>query len=241
MKQRPDAVPEARRVGRTKLHLVPTATFACTGADVLAAALRGFGKRDLSLALSGGSTPGPIYEALAAAPDIPWERIRVFFADERAVPPDDPASNYRLVRNALLDRTPIPAASVHRMEAERPDLNEAAESYERQLPWRVDVLVLGIGEDGHTASLFPGSPNLRETARRVAPARSPSPPTERLTITPAVVRSAGRLFLFARGRAKADSVREALLGKGDVSRCPARLARGGTWVVDTEAAAQLGR
>lgn len=230
-----------RRVGRTELHLVPKATFVDMGADVLAAALRSFGKRDLSLALSGGSTPGPIYEALAACPDIPWERVRVFFADERAVPPDDPASNYRLVRDALLDRAPIPAASVHRMEAERPDLNEAAERYERQLPSRVDVLVLGIGEDGHTASLFPGSPNLRETWRRVAPARSPSPPTERLTITPPVVRSAGRIFLFARGRAKADSVREALLGKMDVSRCPARLARGGTWVVDTEAAARLGR
>jgi 6-phosphogluconolactonase len=241
VKGQPDAAPEPGRVGGTEIHLVPSATFADAGAGVLAAALRGFGKRDLSLALSGGSTPGPIYEALAACPDIPWERVRVFFADERAVLPDDPASNYRLVRDALLDRTPIPAGSVHRMEAERPDLDEAAGSYERQLPSRLDVLVLGIGEDGHTASLFPGSPNLGETVRRVAPARSPSPPTERLTITPPVVRSAGRIFLFARGRAKADAVREALQGEADVSRCPARLARGGTWVVDTEAAAQLRR
>ena len=239
MKQRPRATPEPRRVGKTKLHLVPPASFTDAGADVLAAALRGFGKRNLSLALSGGSTPGPIYEALAGFPGIPWERIGIFFADERAVPPDDPASNYRLVRSALLERVPIPAQSVHRMEAERPDLDEAAESYERQLPSRLDVLVLGVGEDGHTASLFPGSPNLRETARRVAPARSPSPPTERLTITPPVVLSAGRIFLFARGPAKADAVREALLGEADMSRCPARLARGGTWVVDTEAAAQL--
>jgi 6-phosphogluconolactonase len=241
VKGQPDAAPEPRRVGRTDIHLVPSATFADAGAGVLAAALRGFGKRDLSLALSGGSTPGPIYEVLAACPDIPWERVRVFFADERAVPPNDPASNYRLVRRALIERVPIPARSVHRMEAERPDLDETAESYERRLPSRLDVLVLGIGEDGHTASLFPGSPNLRETARRVAPARSPSPPTERLTITPPVIHSAGRIFLFARGRAKADAVREALLGKADVSRCPARLARGGTWVVDTEAAAQLRR
>jgi 6-phosphogluconolactonase len=241
VKQEPDAAPEPRRVGKTEIHLVPAATFVDRGVDVLAAALRGFGNRELSLALSGGSTPGPIYEALAACPDIAWERVRVFFADERAVPPDDPASNYRLVREALLDRLPIPAASVHRMEADRSDLKEAAEDYERQLPPRVDLLVLGIGEDGHTASLFPGSPNLRETVRRVAPARSPSPPTERLTITPPVVRSAGRIFLFARGRAKADSVRDALLGEVAVSRCPARLARGGTWVVDAEAAAQLGR
>jgi 6-phosphogluconolactonase len=241
VKGQPDAAPEPGRVGGTEIHLVPSATFADAGAGVLAAALRGFGKRDLSLALSGGSTPGPIYEAMAGLPGIPWERIELYFADERAVPPDDPASNYRLVRDALLERVPIPARSIHRMEAERPDLDEAAESYERQLPSRLDVLVLGIGEDGHTASLFPGSPNLGETVRRVAPARSPSPPTERLTITPPVVRSAAQIFLFARGRAKADAVREALQGEADVSGCPARLARGGTWVVDTEAAAQLRR
>jgi 6-phosphogluconolactonase len=241
VKRRPEAAPEQHRVGRTDLHLVPRANFADAGADVLATALRDFGKPDLSLALSGGSTPGPIYEALAGFPGIPWARIRIYFADERAVPPGDPASNYRLVRGALIDRVPIPAESVHRMEAERPDMDEAAASYERQLPSHLDILVLGIGEDGHTASLFPGSPNLAETARRVAPARSPSPPTERLTITPPVVRSASRIFLFARGRAKADAVREALLGETDASRCPARLARGGTWVVDTEAAAQLGR
>ena len=239
MNQRPDAAPEPRRVGKTELHLVSPASFAEAGADVLAAALRGFRKRHLSVALSGGSTPGPIYEALAGLSGIPWERIGIYFADERAVPPDDPASNYRLVRGALIERVPIPARSVHRMEAERPDLDGAAESYERQLPSHLDVLVLGIGEDGHTASLFPGSPNLRETARRVAPARSPSLPTERLTITPPVVRSAGQIFLFARGRAKAGAVREALLGEADVSRCPARMARGGTWVVDTDAAAQL--
>ncbi len=241
MKRRPEAAPEQLRIGRTELHLVPPASFVDAGAEVLAAVLRGFGARDLSLALSGGSTPGPIYEALAGLPGIPWERIRVYFADERAVPPEDPASNYRLVRDSLIDRVPIPAESVHRMEAERPDLDDAARRYDRGMPSRLDVLVLGIGEDGHTASLFPGSHNLRETARRVAPARSPSPPTGRLTITPPVVRSAGRILVLARGGAKADVVREALRAETDVSRCPARLARGGTWVVDTEAAARLRR
>lgn len=221
--------------------MVPPPAFADAGAEVLAAALRGFGPHALSLALSGGSTPGPIYEALAELPGLPWERTGIYFADERAVPPDDPASNYHRVRGALIERAPVPAEAVHRMEAERPDLDEAAESYDRLLPARLDVLVLGIGADGHTASLFPGSPNLAETGRRVVPARSPIPPTERLTITPPVIRAAGRVVLFARGEAKADAVREALCGEDDASRCPARLARGGTWVVDTEAAARLDR
>jgi 6-phosphogluconolactonase len=240
VRRRTDGSLEPRWIGKTKILVASPSTFTSVGAEVLAATLRGSGSRDLSLALSGGSTPGPIYEELADLPGLPWKRTRIYFADERAVPPEDAASNYRLVRRVLIDRAPIPARSVHRMEAERPDLNEAAERYERQLPTRLDVLVLGIGEDGHTASLFPGSPNLTETVRRVAPARSPSPPTERLTITPLVIRSADSIFLFARGRTKASAVREALFGEDEVSRYPAQLARRGTWVLDTEAADQLG-
>lgn len=221
--------------------MVPAARFADSGADVLAAALRRSGRTGLCLALSGGSTPAPIYEALAGIAGIPWGTVRFYFADERAVPPDDPASNYDLARRSLFDRVPIPPTSVHRMEAERPDLDEAAERYERLLPSRLDVLVLGIGEDGHTASLFPGSSGLEETARRVMPAESPLPPTGRLTITPVVIRSAATTILFARGGAKADAVRDALLGPADVTDCPARLARGGIWVLDAEAAARLRR
>ena len=116
MKQRPDAAPEPRRIGKTELHLVPPATFAEAGADVLAAALRSFGKRDLSVALSGGSTPGPIYEALAGFPGIPWERIGIYFADERAVPPDDPASNYPLWPDGFAEPGSAPALPQSRAE-----------------------------------------------------------------------------------------------------------------------------
>lgn len=228
-------------MGNATVLVLPSATFVEDAAHLLARALRDLGKGDLSLALSGGTTPGPIYAALAGCPGVPWERIRIFFADERAVPADDPASNYRLVRETLLERLPVPAAAVFRMEADRADLEEAAISYERLLPARLDVLVLGIGEDGHTASLFPGSPNLAEGSRRVTTARSPSPPTARLTITPPVLRSAGRILLIARSTAKAGAVQEALIGEAEPSSCPARLARGGTWVIDAEAAAGLGR
>lgn len=239
--RRPNAGPEPLRVGNTTVFVLPLATFVEDAAHLLAVALRDLEDGDRSLALSGGTTPGPIYAALARSAGVPWERIRIFFADERAVPAEDRASNYRLVRETLLERLPVPAAAVLRMEAERADLEEAAARYERLLPRRLDVLVLGIGEDGHTASLFPGSPALAEGTRRVTTARSPSPPTARLTVTPFVLRSARRIFLFARGPAKAAAVREALLGEVDVSSCPARLAGGGTWVIDAEAAAGLGR
>lgn len=209
------------------------------GVEAIGAVLRGREGSELSLALSGGSTPGPIYRELGRVAEIPWHLIRIYFADERAVPPDDPASNYLLVRQSLLDGLRAPAAAVHRMEAERADLDAAAAAYERLLPKRLDLLVLGVGEDGHTASLFPGSPILSEEVGRVAPAESPAPPRRRLTITPAVVRAARTILVLARGRAKAGAVSRALRGSPDVSSCPARLARGGTWVVDREAAALL--
>ncbi|HWA15242.1 MAG TPA: 6-phosphogluconolactonase, partial [Gemmatimonadales bacterium] len=110
-----------------------------------------------SLCLAGGRTPAAAYRKLAALP-LEWEKVEVFFGDERAVPSDDPESNYRMVRETLLDRVPIPPAQVHRMQGERANRAAAAAAYERTLPPRLDLLVLGIGSDGHTASLFPGSP-----------------------------------------------------------------------------------
>lgn len=220
--------------------------FAAVAADVLAEALRAraLEKPDeapVSLALSGGSTPGPVYERLARTPDVPWSRVGIYFADERAVPPDDAQSNCRLVRESLLDLLPEPAGAVHRMEAELPDLEAAAARYERLLPDPIDVLVLGVGEDGHTASLFPGSKNLEEGPRRVAVAQSPLPPRMRMTITPRVIRTAGRVFVLVRAAAKAKAVALALSGPADPNACPARLARGGLWILDAKAAGSLMR
>src|SRR5688572_4205602 len=141
----------------------------------LGATLRGA----CALCLAGGSTPRPVYEALAEPPlqgAIPWDRVQVFFGDERAVPPDHPDSNFRMVSEALIQRVDIPARSVHRMKGEADDLERAADDYAALLPDALDVLVLGIGPDGHTASLFPGSTALREAKRRVVPARAPKPP-----------------------------------------------------------------
>ena len=204
----------------------------------LGATLRG----TCAVCLAGGATPRPAYEALAEAPlrdAVPWDVVQVFFGDERAVPPDHPDSNFRMVREALLRRVAVPPANVHRMEAEAADADAAADRYAQLLPSALDVLVLGVGADGHTASLFPGSPALRERSRRVVPARAPKPPERRLTITPPVIAAARRVLVLAAGDDKAEAVARALKGTGSPEEVPARLARDGVWFLVRSAARLL--
>jgi len=196
-----------------------------------------------AIALAGGETPRPVYRELTVSPrsdQVQWNRVHVYFGDERAVSPDDPASNYRTARETLLGRVAIPAPQIHRMEAERPDLNAAAAEYERLLPDALDVLLLGMGTDGHTASLFPGSPALAERSHRVVRTRSPKPPVDRLTITPPVIAAARAIAVLVTGADKAPQVARVLRGPVDPDRLPAQLARHGTWFVDSDAAAFLG-
>jgi 6-phosphogluconolactonase len=192
-----------------------------------------------SLALAGGRTPEPVYRELAAASGIDWTRVVVFFGDERAVPPDHPESNYRMVSLALLARVPLPPGQVHRMEAERPDREAAAREYQRLLPPRLDVLLLGMGADGHTASLFPGSAALDERDRLVLPVTGAKPPTERLTITPPVIEAARKVAVIAAGADKAAMVSRAIEGPLTPKAVPVQLARRGVWFLDHAAAAQL--
>lgn len=197
-----------------------------------------------SLALAGGTTPQPVYAALAApelADRIEWGKVDVYFGDERAVPPDHPESNYRMAQEALLARVPLPAGQVHRMAGERADLEAAAADYDQLLPAALDVLLLGVGSDGHTASLFPGSTALAERQRRVVVVHSPTPPALRLTITPPVLAAARLVAVLAAGNEKAWAVSRALAGAAPPSEIPAVLARRGVWFVDTAAAAQLAR
>jgi 6-phosphogluconolactonase len=192
-----------------------------------------------TLALSGGRTPEPAYRELALAQSIDWIRVEVFFADERAVLPDHADSNYRMVHLALLSRVPIPADQVHRMEAERADRDAAARAYERLLPRSLDILLLGIGPDGHTASLFPSSPALDERQRLVVPVIGTKPPPARLTITPPVIEAARKVILLASGEDKAAMVARALEGPVAPKTVPAQLARRGVWFLDQAAAGQL--
>lgn len=192
-----------------------------------------------ALCLAGGRTPEPVYRALASGSAIDWSRVEVYFGDERAVPPDHRDSNYHMVHEALLSRTSIPAGQVHRMEAERVDRDAAALDYERRLPPRLDVLFLGMGQDGHTASLFPGSAALDERERRVVAVIGAKPPAGRLTITPPVIDEARSVAVVATGDDKAAMAARALEGPQDPKAVPVQLARRGVWFLDHAAAALL--
>jgi len=191
------------------------------------------------IALSGGTTPRAVHEALAALPDVPWSLVHIFFGDERAVSPEHPDSNYRMAKESLLSRVAIPSAQVHRPAAEYPDRSAAAREYAALLPAAFDVVMLGIGEDGHTASLFPGSDAVLETTELCLPVIGPKPPPERLTLTPPVLERARSLVMLAVGAGKAEPVQRALEGPWDPRATPAQLARRGRWFLDPAAAALL--
>lgn len=214
------------------------------GAEVLAkkihAAIQARGR--CSLMLSGGSTPGPVYDELGnsdLAEKVAWSQVEVYFADERAVPMDHPESNYRLVRETLLRSHPEVLGQVFRMPADAADRTQAAKRYDRRMPDPIDVLVLGMGPDGHTASLFPGSAALDEKEQRVVAVTAPKPPPERMTITPAVIERARSIVMIAAGEEKSAMVVRALTGVADPKSVPAQLARRATWVLDPAAAAGM--
>ncbi|MCU7853297.1 MAG: 6-phosphogluconolactonase [Candidatus Thiodiazotropha sp. (ex Monitilora ramsayi)] len=186
------------------------------------------------LMLAGGSTPLPVYEQLATQNDILWHRITLYFGDERCVPPMTPESNAFTVISRLFPNGIPKDMTVHRMCGEK-DPDEAAQAYEAILPARIDIMLLGIGEDGHTASIFPGSVALDEEKRRIMPVIGSKPPLQRLTITPRVIRDAQHLLVMVQGEDKADAVRWALNDRS----VPAALAVDGDWLMDSGAARSL--
>jgi 6-phosphogluconolactonase len=179
------------------------------------------------IAVSGGSTPRFLFEALASSTfreSIEWTSWHVFFCDERAVAPDHPQSNYRLVHDTLLSKVAIPAGQVHRMEAERPDIDLAAAEYSQLLetecgaPPRLEVVLLGLGTDGHTASLFPGTPALEVDSRWATRGHGPEEPVDRITLTLPTLNAAVQVAFLVTGAAKADALRGVVSGTVPAAR-----------------------
>ncbi len=208
-----------------------------------------------SLALSGGSTPRRLYRLLASdsEPALPWEHIHLFWGDERWVPADDPESNFALARETILNEVDLPRENIHPVPTDSETAEEGAVRYEQALRTffaspgdtrdssTFDLVHLGVGEDGHTASLFPDDPALLETERWVLPVTSPPwrPPRERVTFTLPLINTARTVLFTASGSAKREVVRSIVLDQtGGEKRYPAGMVKATedlVWYVDEEA------
>ncbi|GHO73707.1 6-phosphogluconolactonase [Ktedonobacter sp. SOSP1-85] len=207
-----------------------------------------------TFALSGGNTPKALYKLLAAEPytsQIDWNLVDIFWSDERCVPPESEDSCYRLAMDTMLSKVPIPASQIHRMHAEEKDRDAASQAYTEEMR-RVfgtsgtpafDLILLGMGPEAHTASLFPHQPSLQERERLVMPVSVPKPPPARLTLTPPVLQAPRHVLFLVTGQDKAEAVKEVIEGARNPDEYPAQLVQPTqgdvTWLFDTAAASQL--
>jgi len=224
--------------------------------DQARAAVTSRGK--FSVALSGGSTPRRLYSLIASKEhpfreQVPWDRIYFFWGDERCVPPDHPDSNYRMATESMLSHVPVPASNIYRMEGEDPDVEGAARRYQEELRRvldgndgqfpRLDLVLLGMGPDGHTASLFPYSAALGEKRHWIVANWIEKFKSHRITMTAPLLNHAAHVIFLVQGDEKAGALREVLQGEPQPERYPSQLIRpiNGEchWLVDRAAAALL--
>lgn len=202
------------------------------------------------LVLSGGSTPEATYQSLMAGGDVEWPSVYLYWGDERCVPPTDAASNFRMADRALISSVPVPEEHIFRIHGED-DPQAAAEAYQRVLETRFadegqprfDLVLLGLGPEAHTASLFPGTLALKEEGRWVVPNYVDKLTSWRVTLTPAAINSALQVLFLVQGKEKAPAVRQVLEGDRNPIQWPAQMIQptDGTahWFLDEEAASLL--
>jgi len=234
----------------------PQDLFQAAAEDVIHCATASIAKRGrFTIVLSGGSTPKSMYQLIAAnaSSSLPWNKIFFFWGDERHVPPTDPESNYRMAQESLLSKVPVPPDNVFRVPSENPDASAAAESYEKTISKffslkpgefpRFDLILLGMGPDGHTASLFPESPALQEKSRLVVSNWVEKLNTSRITLTLPVLNAARRIAFLVSGADKAAVLHEVLEGKAPGEKYPSKLVQPTdgklVWFVDRAAASDL--
>ena len=239
-----------------RILTTPQELFASAAEEVVRLANQAAAERGrFTIALAGGSTPKSLYNLLAtnARATLPWDRTYFFWSDERHVPPTDPDSNYRMADEAMLSKVPVPPGNVFRVPAENPDAATAAKEYEStlrkffqlepgQLP-KFDLILLGMGPDGHTASLFPGTVGLQEKSRLVIANWVEKLKTHRLTFTLPVLNSARSVAFLVSGTDKAPVVRAVLDEKVAGEQYPAKLVQPmdgkSIWFLDRAAASGL--
>jgi len=209
-----------------------------------------------TIALAGGSTPKSLYALLASLEyrtRLEWEKIEFFWGDERHVPPNHAESNYRMAYEAMLSPLTIPEKQIHRMQGELPEAQEAADRYEGLLRTRLgqsdspiprlDLVLLGMGPDGHTASLFPGTDAVHESTRLVAAPWVGKFQTFRITLTPALINEANQITFLVNGEGKAEVLRSVLEGPFHPDQLPSQVINPTsghlTWLIDREAARDL--
>ena len=239
-----------------RILTTPQELFAAAADEVLRSATEAVTQRGrYTIALSGGSTPRSLYTLLAtnARNAMPWDRTFFFWGDERHVSPADPESNYRMVEESMLSKAPVPAGNVFRVAAENPDATAAADAYEKtlksffaleagQLP-RFDLILLGLGPDGHTASLFPGTAALREESRLVVANWVEKFKTSRITFTLPVLNAARCVAFLVSGTDKAPALHAVLETDAPGEQYPSKLVHPTDgeliWMVDRAAASEL--
>jgi 6-phosphogluconolactonase len=234
----------------------PQDLFQAAAEEVIRAATSAVAQRGrFAIALSGGSTPKNLYTLIAAnaSANLPWDRMFFFWGDERHVPPDNPDSNYRMAKESLLSKVAIPPANIFPVPAENPDASAAAEAYEQTLRKffalapgefpRFDLILLGMGPDGHTASLFPETAALQEKSRLVVANWVEKLNASRITFTLPVLNAARCVAFLVSGTDKAAVLHEVLEGNAPAERYPSKLVRPDAgkliWFVDRAAASGL--
>ena len=209
-----------------------------------------------TIALTGGTTPGEAYSLLGSEPiksQIDWQRVHIFWGDERCVPQNNPDSNFYLAQEVLLDKIAIPKSHIHPMPADQPDRDVASQAYTVEMQHTFgtngipsfDLIHLGMGPEGHTASLFPHQASLHEIHRLVMPVSVPKPPPDRLTFTPPLLNAARNVLFLVTGSDKAEALHAVLEGEYQPDEYPAQIVRPTNgevvWMLDRAVAQKIQR
>lgn len=196
-------------------------------------------KGEFLLALAGGNTPRLAYQLLAemSREDVRfWEKTKLYWTDERYVLPDSDKSNYKMARDSLINAVPIPSNNVYPIPTGYDDVNRAASEYEMIFPERMDVVLLGMGADGHIASIFPKGRAVKEKDRRFTYDYAPVEPKLRITATIPVIRAADKIFILVSGNSKREALKRVFADTGSIEETPARAVKDANWLVDRAAA-----